>query len=275
MIRRVQRFLGRLSLRDKLVAVVTLPMITTIVLVLAISALSEIHRTKASIQENTRSILVALSQDFKRLVLREDQRMAADVTDRCRSCANFEQLYVYDAEGQPIFSYRKPGVAETAPPTPGDRPWSEFTGDRLRMLLPLESDTRRIGSAFVQVNTAEIKGKIGQHFWTASCASAGIALVGVLVAFLLQRLIAAPIFELGRTAKRVSEKMDFSIRATKHADDELGQVTDAFNCMLERIQTDESSLRNEPLDTAAPTCSANPSRSGLFHRSIVSNTGAV
>ena len=49
----------------------------------------------------------------------------------------------------------------------------------------------------------------------------------------LQKNISAPILELAAKARaRFSEKYDYSVRAEKMSDDELGLLTDAFNHML-------------------------------------------
>lgn len=63
------------------------------------------------------------------------------------------------------------------------------------------------------------------------------------------RLVLQPIHDLVRTADRISESRDYSLRATKFADDELGHLTDGFNHVLEQIGTSDEGLRraNEEL----------------------------
>lgn len=52
---------------------------------------------------------------------------------------------------------------------------------------------------------------------------------------ILQHQISRPILGLADTAKAVSGRRDYSVRATKHGDDELGLLTEAFNQMLAEI----------------------------------------
>lgn len=63
-------------------------------------------------------------------------------------------------------------------------------------------------------------------------ASMGIALV---LATRLQRLISDPVLALTRAAQEVSEEKNYSVRAPKQTNDEIGFLTDAFNEMLARI----------------------------------------
>jgi light-regulated signal transduction histidine kinase (bacteriophytochrome) len=52
---------------------------------------------------------------------------------------------------------------------------------------------------------------------------------------MLQRQISRPVLALTETARRISLGRDFSVRAKRTTDDELGQLTDAFNQMLFEI----------------------------------------
>ena len=47
------------------------------------------------------------------------------------------------------------------------------------------------------------------------------------------------------TAKAISDRKDYSVRACKVGEDELGLLTDAFNHMLNQIQERDTALRTE------------------------------
>ena len=68
-------------------------------------------------------------------------------------------------------------------------------------------------------------------------------LAAVLVATRLQRIVSMPILELAATAKNVSEKRDYTLRAGKHSEDEIGAAVDAFNQMLDRIEQGDVAVR--------------------------------
>jgi signal transduction histidine kinase/ActR/RegA family two-component response regulator/HAMP domain-containing protein len=65
---------------------------------------------------------------------------------------------------------------------------------------------------------------------------AASVLLAYFLSRFLQRRIARPIIELAEAAQAVSIRQDYSVRATKLDDDELGALTDAFNQMLTQIQ---------------------------------------
>jgi len=72
----------------------------------------------------------------------------------------------------------------------------------------------------------------------------GRYLLVLILSSRLQTAISEPIARLARTAKAVSDDKDFSVRAAKTANDELGQLTDTFNGMLAEIQEKDRQLLN-------------------------------
>jgi light-regulated signal transduction histidine kinase (bacteriophytochrome) len=62
------------------------------------------------------------------------------------------------------------------------------------------------------------------------------------LALLLQRVITSPIAHLVETAREISRRNDYGLRAVKTTDDELGILVDAFNSMLDEIQSRDAEL---------------------------------
>src|SRR5207245_1871940 len=63
------------------------------------------------------------------------------------------------------------------------------------------------------------------------------------LSMVLQGAISQPILALAETAKAVSTRQDYSVRAAKLGADELGALTDAFNQMLGRIEDQKNELQ--------------------------------
>src|SRR5438046_10532107 len=77
----------------------------------------------------------------------------------------------------------------------------------------------------------------------------GASLIAFLFSSRLQRVISQPILSLAHTAKVVSEQKDYSLRAEKRTDDEIGFLIDRFNEMLAQIEVHEKEIQevNEQL----------------------------
>ena len=74
----------------------------------------------------------------------------------------------------------------------------------------------------------------------------GIFVISMLVAFLLssqlQRVVSVPVQRLLETMQSVSSKRDFSQRAERFSNDELGTLVDNFNIMLDKLQDYDNEL---------------------------------
>ncbi len=72
--------------------------------------------------------------------------------------------------------------------------------------------------------------------------------LGALAALLgsrLHRFLSVPILDLARVSNEVSREQDFSLRAVKLANDEVGALVDGFNGMLSEIEARDEALLQE------------------------------
>lgn len=88
-----------------------------------------------------------------------------------------------------------------------------------------------------------------------------VILIASVVAYALSRIferrISQPILQLAQTATAISDRHDYSVRAGRHDDDELGVLTDAFNHMLAQIQEQNEVLERRVRERTAELESAN------------------
>ncbi|MBU0728689.1 MAG: PAS domain S-box protein [Proteobacteria bacterium] len=59
----------------------------------------------------------------------------------------------------------------------------------------------------------------------------------------LQRIISDPVVSLAAVTRRISEEQDFTSRAVKYGNDEVGRLVDDFNDMLGQLESREIALR--------------------------------
>lgn len=94
---------------------------------------------------------------------------------------------------------------------------------------------------------ADLRGTTSQLLKLYGSIFTLVLLASLLVAFVLSgqflRFVADPILRLADTARTVADHNDYSVRATKTCNDETGILTDAFNQMLDQIQSQDSRLR--------------------------------
>jgi PAS domain S-box-containing protein len=149
---------------------------------------------------------------------------------------------LYDANGK-IFarfpSEYAPEVFPATPPLPGTR----FEGGGLIGSVRVVQDSKPLGTLYLKSDIEPLRERFRLHTLILAGVLIGSGLVAWVLSGWLGRRIASPILALARTARSVSQGRNYETRATKNSADEVGDLTDAFNHMLDQIQERESTLR--------------------------------
>jgi len=105
------------------------------------------------------------------------------------------------------------------------------------------NDGTVIGRIFLRADTQELRIRILRNI-VISIAVFLIALVlALLLSIVLQRFISQPILQLAHVMQQVSAEHNYSLRAEKRGNDELGALCDGFNTMLAEIKRAEDDRR--------------------------------
>jgi signal transduction histidine kinase/HAMP domain-containing protein/ActR/RegA family two-component response regulator len=96
----------------------------------------------------------------------------------------------------------------------------------------------RLGTLYLRWDLGALRRAISLYAQVAAGMTALALLLAYLLGRSLQRQISRPVQTLGRAARAVSEKHDYTVRAPKFGNDELGALTDTFNQMLDQITAD-------------------------------------
>jgi len=99
-----------------------------------------------------------------------------------------------------------------------------------------------MGTVYVESSLSEVWGRLRVRFLTIAGVFLVAALAALALSSVLQGLISRPVLHLSETARAVSERNDYSLRAEKQSSDELGHLVDAFNQMLSQIDERDTAL---------------------------------
>ncbi|HEY3322396.1 MAG TPA: CHASE sensor domain-containing protein [Planctomycetota bacterium] len=172
----------------------------------------------------------------------DDPKAAAETLSALAIRPSVQGVCIYSKDGRIFARYERAGAAPQFPQSPG-RDGVRFENSDLVVSQAILLDQQRIGTIYLQQDVSEIYDRLR--------LSAGVAalvlLVSLVAAFgvssLLQGVISKPILELAATARTVSEKKDYSARAVKRSQDELGVLVDGFNEMLAQVQARDTEIR--------------------------------
>ena len=114
---------------------------------------------------------------------------------------------------------------------------SRFEGDRLIVYRDIQLASQTAGAIYLESDLGEL------HAATdALCLDRvpdpadQLRRWPLALSSKLQRAVSEPIAHLARVAKRVSGQKNYTVRAVKQSDDDLGQLIDTFNGMLSEIE---------------------------------------
>src|SRR5690606_15670130 len=102
-------------------------------------------------------------------------------------------------------------------------------GGYLEGFQPVVQGDARLGTLFIRSNMAEAKERFQLYFILSAVLAVGALVMAFIVSSRLQKRISRPILSLAKTAAEVSTSRDYSLRAAKENNDEIGSLTDAFN----------------------------------------------
>lgn len=170
----------------------------------------------------------------------QNESDAEDVLGALKTDKRIIEACLYDSRGKVFAKY--PADAQTGlfPAGPGE---SAYRNGHLDIFCPIVQGDRTLGAVYLQSDLSALTDRYRAYAWLAAAIIAGSLLVAYLLSGMLQNQISAPILALAETAEAISKHRDFSVRAQKFGEDELGLLTDAFNRMLGEILAQDQALK--------------------------------
>jgi signal transduction histidine kinase len=171
----------------------------------------------------------------------DDHEGAKEILAALKAEPNVEAACIYDNNGK-IFSQYPSNLGANAFPVKPESEGYRFVHFYLEGYQPIVENTKQLGTLYLKSGLGAIYEGFGLYGIIIVLAIAIPFLLAYLLSGILQKNISQPILSLAETAKIVSDKGDYSLRAVKISKDELGSLTDAFNQMLTQIEEQNLAL---------------------------------
>jgi PAS domain S-box-containing protein len=171
-----------------------------------------------------------------------DPRTAGDILEGLKTQRHIVAAGIYAGDGKLFARFtRAPGQGEipAAAPAAGQ---VFFTSNRLKLFHRIVLDGEPIGAVYVESDLEEMRQRGTSYLFCVGVILVGCALLAFLLSSRLQRVISGPLLRLATTAQVVSLEKDYSLRAVKDSQDEIGHLIDSFNEMLGQIQHRDQEL---------------------------------
>ncbi|HLH52524.1 MAG TPA: ATP-binding protein [Verrucomicrobiae bacterium] len=167
---------------------------------------------------------------------------AEEVLSALKADPHVRQAVLYDRSGHLFATFPRGLDTNNIPPVP-EHLGQEFGNLRLRLTAPVVQKGAILGTLLIESDLGGILARLRLYAAGALLILASALFMAFFFSRVLQQRVSGPILALAETARNVSERGDYSVRAEKLAGGEPGVLTEAFNRMLDEIQQRQEALR--------------------------------
>jgi serine phosphatase RsbU (regulator of sigma subunit) len=225
-----------LSIRSKLMTGFMLTSVVALLITMAALAVYDHGAVRDEIRNDVSMLAGIIGENASSSLVFNDPQTAQQTLAALKAQPNIVTGALYDRNGRLFASYGERPPA--APPKDG----AEVTSRAIGVARPVNFSNARIGTVYVRSDLSAMAERRAQYLRIAALVIAGAAFIALLLSALFQRTISRPIRRLLDVEKRVSRTKDYTLRAEKHADDEVGKLIDGFNEMLSEIRARDAEI---------------------------------
>jgi len=172
----------------------------------------------------------------------DDHKLATRNLGALRANAAVLTAALYRANGALYASYLRPG--EAPPPQRLALPQRDrvhVSGQYLELTRPIEREGQLLGAVYLRARY-----DVMSRLWGYLEISGVVTLLSLALALVLssslQRGISRPLAAIAEVARQVVRRKDYTLRVHETTGDEIGLVVDAFNGMLDEVQSRTDAL---------------------------------
>ena len=237
----MKRWFMRLPIRQKLV---TMILVTSgiVVTLTSVGHFINDYRITRRMAVDDLSIQARLILDSaKSAIAFEDAKVGSEALYSLQAVEEVRTACLYDEKHHILAIYYRTDDSARCPTVPPPD-YTSVEAGRITVVVSQVEDGKRLGVVYVRADLTAVEQQLrGQILILLAVLLIALGVATFLSAW-LQALVSEPIRSLAATATAVSSRGDYSIRAKRATDDELGVLVDAFNRMLDRIQMREEEL---------------------------------
>lgn len=185
---------------------------------------------------------------------------------------------IYDKNGKIFAKFVNGSLIDSFPGQPGPAGYI-LSSSLLEGFEPVALDDRRLGSLYLQSDLGAMYERLQLYAFIVVLVVSLAYLLAYLLSRALQKTVTRPILALAETAESISHENDYSVRASKTGNDEVGLLTDAFNNMLNQIEEQSGALqeqqRQEQIKIITTTLDAQEKERNLIGQELHDNVNQI
>ncbi|MGA1791920.1 MAG: ATP-binding protein [bacterium] len=230
------------SLKRKLILIILFTSWATLLVASIAFVAMDIFTFRQAMVNDISSLAQVVGLNSSGALVFNDQRTAEKNLSALSEKPQVSLACIYDKEGKVFATFNPQDTGQILSPPEPPLNGHYIKNNYLFLFHQIFLDEEMIGTIFIQSNLDEIRSRIKQSIGIVAVILSVGFLLAMMLSFLLHRVVSEPILNLAQTAKAISHEKDYSLRAVKRSQDEIGTLIDGFNEMLEEIQKRDGEL---------------------------------
>lgn len=228
-------------IRKKLMKIILFTSCVVLIMTTVAFLAYEVLTFRQNLTEHLSTVGKMIANNCNASLLYENRKDAAEVLSSLALEPHIVAACLYDTNNAIFASFPAAPPPSRFPPAPAVL-GHHFENTHLIIFEPVIKDGKQVGVLYLNSDMGALFQRLQPYGGIAivvGCCS--LALAFALSDF-LQRQISGPVLSLVETAKAISQRHDYSVRAPEQGKNEFGLLTDAFNNMLEQIHNRDLAL---------------------------------
>ena len=236
-----------LPIRRKLTLLILIITGTALLLFSILSGFNQIRLLRRSMIDNLNIMAGSIAELSTAALSFKSVATASQVLTTLKADPDIELAVIYTKDKVAFTNYLNPQYAVTARlpnslPDMGEEFIFQDGKVKLQLFYPITLDGQFLGVLYILANTNKAVAQLTDSAIFLVLSLLLVLMITLLLSSSLQQLMTKPVFSLARTARKISEEGDYSIRMKRKYGDEIGNLIDDFNTMLEAIEIRDAEL---------------------------------
>jgi diguanylate cyclase (GGDEF)-like protein/PAS domain S-box-containing protein len=236
------KFIRNLPIRKKLFLILFCSSISAVTFAGLFLFLLEISEFKKTTQEELSAMAIFIGDRSTAALMFDDKVVAKENLSALKKFPSVRLACIYDANNYIFTLLNTNSENKLICPNLSPNRHTSYEENQLYIYQPIILENEVQGLVYIHADLETAFLRKFQHLGLVSLILFSASMVAFVILTPLLKLIASPIKKLVDTAQKISEEKDYSLRAEKVNNDELGALVDAFNDMIGTVETQNIAL---------------------------------
>ena len=236
------KYIRNLAIKKKLLLILFCSSFSAVTVAGLFLVLLEISEFKKTTQEELTAMATLIGNRSTAALLFDDEQVARENLSALDRFPSVRIACIYNIQQEIFTSVNTDSTKKSFCPTLANHSHTYYQNNQLYIFQPIILEQDRLGWVYIHADLAAAFWRKLQHLGFVSVILFAASIVAFLILTPLLGLIASPIKKIVNTVQEIAEEKNYSLRAEKINNDEIGVLVDAFNDMIGRVETQNFAL---------------------------------